>query len=72
MADLPVINTAYAIAASGEECGDALTAARAGGGWFLVSENTRHFPPGRNVYGWEFVTAHRFLQVLVARGRTRV
>lgn len=49
VADLPVLHTAYAAAAAGEELGDILAAARADGGWFIVSENTRHFTPGWNV-----------------------
>lgn len=64
--DLPVLKTAYA-AAAGEELGDILVAARADGGWFLVSENTRHFTPGWNVHGWQFITAHAFLRLLHSR-----
>lgn len=70
VADLPVIKTAYAVAANAEEFGDVLGAARSDRGWFLVSENTRHFPPGRNVYGWELIRAHRFIQILLARGHS--
>lgn len=40
--------------------------AAAGGG----AENTRDFSPGRNVYGWRFVTAYTFLRVLRRRGRS--
>jgi predicted nucleic acid-binding protein len=65
--DLPVLNTAYAAAASGEEMSEILAAARLSDGWFIVSENTRHFPPGRNVHGWQFITAHLFLRLLHSR-----
>jgi predicted nucleic acid-binding protein len=65
--DLPVLKTAYA-AAAGEEFGDILVTARTDGGWFLVSENTRHFTPGWNVHGWQFIPAHEFLQLLQSRG----
>jgi len=64
--DLPILHTAYAAAAG--EYPDALEAARSGGGWFLVSENTRHFTPGWNVHGWQFITAHAFVQQLLRRG----
>jgi predicted nucleic acid-binding protein len=66
--DLPVINTAYAAAGDPELAG-ILSAARGDGGWFLVSENTRDFPPGRNVHGWQFITAHEFLRLLLRRDR---
>jgi predicted nucleic acid-binding protein len=66
--DLPVLKTAYAVAAAGEELGDILVAARADGGWLIVSENTRHFIPGRNVHGWRFITGHAFLLFLHGRG----
>jgi predicted nucleic acid-binding protein len=62
--DVPVLHTALAAAASGEDMAYVLTSARADGGWFIVSENTRHFPPGRNVYGWKFITSHEFLGIL--------
>jgi hypothetical protein len=52
-----MLNTAYAAAAGGGDADEILRAARADGGGFLVSENTRDFNPGRNVYGWRFVTA---------------
>jgi hypothetical protein len=67
--DLPVLNTAYAAISAGHDVAEVLAAARADGGWFLVSENTRDFPPGRNVHGWEFITAHEFLRLLHRRGR---
>jgi hypothetical protein len=67
--DLPVLNTAYAALTAGPDVTEILTAARADGGWFLVSENTRDFPPGHNVHGWEFITAHEFLRLLRRRGR---
>lgn len=66
--DLAVLHTAYAVNASGEELEPVLAAARGDGGWFLVSENTRDFVPGHNVYGWQFVTAHEFHRILVRRG----
>jgi hypothetical protein len=62
--DLPVLHTAYGGAAGGEPVGEVLAAARLGGGWFIVSENTRDFRPGRTVHGWQFVTAHGFLRLL--------
>lgn len=65
--DLPVLHTAYAAATSGAEAGEVLAAARLDRGWFIVSENTRHFPPGRNVHGWQFITAHEFLLLLRRR-----
>jgi predicted nucleic acid-binding protein len=65
--DLPVLKTAYAVAAAGEELGDVLVVARADGGWFLVSENTRHFTSGWIVHGWRFITAHAFLGLLHSR-----
>lgn len=67
--DLPVLHTAYAAAAAGEEFHDVFQVARRDGGCFLVSENTRHFTPGWNVHGWQFITAHAFLQRLRERGR---
>jgi hypothetical protein len=70
--DLPVLKTGYAVAAAGEEFGDILAAARAGGGWFIVSEDTHHFTPGWNVYGWQFITAHEFLQLLHRRAESDV
>ncbi|MDQ3701846.1 MAG: hypothetical protein M3442_13130 [Chloroflexota bacterium] len=66
--DIPVLHTAYATAAAGEELFDVLQASRIDGGCFLVSENTRHFTPGWNVYGWQFITAHAFLERLHKRG----
>jgi predicted nucleic acid-binding protein len=66
-ADLPILHTAYAATAVGHEVGDALEAARTGGGWCLVPENTRHFTPGWNVHGWQFITASAFLQHLLHR-----
>lgn len=68
--DVPILHTAYAATASGAEAGEVLESARDGGGWFLVSENTRHFTPGWNVHGWQFIPAHAFVQRLLAR-RTR-
>jgi hypothetical protein len=70
--DLPVLHTAYAASLAGATMGGILAAARVEGGWFLVSENTRHFTPGWNVHGWQFTTAHTFLQLLLSRGRPRV
>lgn len=70
--DLPVLKTAYAVAAAGEEFGAILTAARSDGGWFIVSEDTRHFTPGWNVHGWQFITAHVFLRLLTGRGGPEV
>jgi hypothetical protein len=64
VADLPVLHTAYAIAASGEQAEEVLAVARLHSGWYLVSENTRHFPPGRIVHGWQFATAQAFLHLL--------
>jgi hypothetical protein len=68
MDDLPILHTAYAATAS-SECAEVLDAARASG-WFLVSENTRHFTPGWNVHGWQFVTAHAVVQHLLRRRLT--
>jgi predicted nucleic acid-binding protein len=68
--DLPILETAYAVPAAGEELGDLLVAAQTAGGWSIVSEDTHHFTPGRNVYGWRFITAHTFLGLLRGRGRT--
>jgi hypothetical protein len=65
--DLPILNTAYAVAAGDAEAREVLAAARLSGGWFIVSENTRHFPPGRNLHGWQFITAHAFLLLLRRR-----
>lgn len=62
--DLPVLKTAYGVAAAGEEFGDILAAARSDGGWFNVSEDTRHFILGWNVHGWQFISAHAFLRLL--------
>jgi hypothetical protein len=67
--DLPVLRTAYAANVAGEEVAEILEAARNDGGCFIISENTRHFVPGRNVYGWEFITAAGFLRLLVRRRR---
>jgi hypothetical protein len=69
LGDVPVLNTAYA-GAGDPELAATVAVARSDGGWYLVSENTRHFPPGRNVYGWEFITAHDFLPILLRRDRT--
>lgn len=66
--DLPVLKTVYAVAAAGEELGEVLVTARLDGGWFLVSENTRHFTPGWNVHGCQFITSHAFLGLLLSRG----
>jgi hypothetical protein len=71
VADLPILHTAYAAVVAGPDAADALAAARAGAGWFLVSENTRHFPPGHNVHGWQFTTAYDFLQIVLRRGHPR-
>jgi hypothetical protein len=68
--DLPILHTAYAATAAGGDVGGVLEAAGAEGGWFLVPENTRLFTPGWNVHGWQFTTAHAFIQRLLAR-RTR-
>jgi predicted nucleic acid-binding protein len=64
--DVPILHTAYAATASSDSQ-DVLEVARAVDGWFLVSENTRHFTPGWNVHGWQFITAHSFLQRLLRR-----
>jgi hypothetical protein len=69
LADLPVLNTAFATAIAGPDAAEALAAARTNGGWFLVSENTRHFPPGQNIHGWEFITSFNFLQLLRRESR---
>ncbi|MGH2367794.1 MAG: PIN domain-containing protein, partial [Chloroflexota bacterium] len=66
--DLPILHTAYAATAAGREASSVLDAARADGGWFLVSENTKHFTPGWNVYGWQFTTANVFVHHLLRRG----
>lgn len=66
--DVPILKTAYATNVGGEFT-QVLEAARRDSGCFIVSENTRHFVPGRNVYGWELVTAAVFLRLLVRRGR---
>ena len=68
-ADLPVLKTAYAVAVADQEFADVIADARARGGWFVVSENTRHFTPGWNVYGWQFTTAYAFLRYLIAHQR---
>lgn len=67
--DLPVLKTGYAANVGGEDVARILQAARSDGGCFIVSENTRDFVPGRNVYGWEFITAASFLRLLVRRRR---
>jgi predicted nucleic acid-binding protein len=66
LADVPVLMTAYAVPGD-DEFAPVARAARVDGGWFLVSENTRDFTPGWNVWGWRFVTAHQFWQVLRQR-----
>jgi len=66
--DLSILKTAYA-AATGDDLTQVLAAARGDAGCCLVSENTRHFTPGRNVYGWRFITADAFLHILHARSR---
>ena len=63
--DLPVIETAFAGAI---EYADALAAAPTSAQSFIVSENTRHFVPGRVVFGWRYTTAAEFLRVLLRRG----
>lgn len=72
LGDVPVLTTAYAVAAAGQEVVEVLATARTDGGWFLGWENTRHFTPGRNVYGWQFTTAHLFLRHLDQRSRADV
>ena len=54
---LPVLKTAYAVAAVGEDFGAILAAARFDRGWLIVSEDIRHFTPGWSVHGGQFSTA---------------
>lgn len=68
--DLPILKTAYAAIAAATEYPLIVEEARRGDGLFLVSENTRHIVPGRNAYGFEFVRAHQFLDLLLSRGST--
>jgi predicted nucleic acid-binding protein len=68
--DLPILKTAYATS-SDESLPHILAAARNDAGYFLVSENRRHFTPGWNVYGWEFITADAFVRFLLRRGASR-
>lgn len=65
--DLPILKTAYAANVGGEEIARILELARNDGGCYIVSENTRDFVPGRNVYGWGFATAATFLRLLRRR-----
>lgn len=66
--DLPVLHTAYAATATGDDAPGVLQAAGEDGGWFLVSANTRHFTPGWNVHGWRFIATTDFMQRLRQRG----
>ena len=65
--DLPVLKTALAGAI---EHTAVTEAARIAGHTYVVSENTRHFVPGRVVYGWRYITAADILRVLLRRGRS--
>jgi predicted nucleic acid-binding protein len=67
--DLPVLKTALAVYAAASEYPEVVARAREpGGGFFLVSENTSDFPPGRTSHGFTFVRAHDFLEMLATRG----
>jgi hypothetical protein len=66
--DLPVLKTASAVYVSAPEYPEVITrATEPGGGFFLVSENTSDFVPGRHVHGFAFVRAGDFLNLLLAR-----
>lgn len=66
--DLPVLKTAYAVFAGASEYPSVVEHAQRGMGFFLVSENTSHIVPGQNVYGFHFIRAHRFLDLLLSQG----
>jgi predicted nucleic acid-binding protein len=66
--DLPILKTTYAVFAAAAEYPDVLEQAGRGEGFFLVSENTTDFLPGRNVHGFQFTRAHHFLELLLSRG----
>lgn len=68
LGDVPVLTTAYAVASAGQDVAGVIAAAREDGGWLLVSEHTHHSRPGRNVYGWQFATAHQFQRRLDQHG----
>lgn len=64
--DLPILGTAYAVDAAATEYAEVLAAAQ--GQRYLVSQNTRHFTPGWNVFGWNFLEVETFQRLLLARG----
>lgn len=66
--DLPILKTAYAVFAAASEYPDVIDQARGWAGFFLVSENSTDFVPGRNNHGFRFVRVHRFLDLLLSRG----
>jgi hypothetical protein len=66
--DLPILKTAYAVFAAASEYPAVLEQASRGEGFFLVSENTTDFVPGRNTHGFRFTRAHHFLDLLLSRG----
>ncbi len=66
--DLPILDTAYAVFAAASEYPVVLEQAGQREGFFLVSENTSDFVPGRNVHGFRYIRAHQFLDLLTSRG----
>jgi hypothetical protein len=60
--DLSVLKTAYAVFAAGSEYPAVLEKASRGAGFFVISENTNHFAPEQNTYGFRFIRAHTFLR----------
>lgn len=69
--DNPVLKTALAVYPHDPEGQEAVSAAMADAGLFIVSTNTRHFPPGRNLYGWTCIRPHELLARLEEHGELR-
>ncbi|MGH2459028.1 MAG: hypothetical protein ACRDIY_09190 [Chloroflexota bacterium] len=67
--DLPILKTAYAVFAAASEYPEVIDQARGQDGFFLVSENSIDFVPGRNTHGFQFLRANHFLDLLLSRGR---
>ena len=65
--DLPILETAYAVYATGGEHDPVVARARLAGDLYLVSENSTDFVPGRNVHGFRFIRAADFHRFLVRR-----
>lgn len=68
--DNPILKTTLAVYAHEPEDQAAVQAALAGAGLYIVSTDTKHFPPGRNLHGWAYIRPHVFLRLVEEHAAT--